>query len=102
MNQHEHFNMGVHVGPAEDTTAPPPAIIPAPVPSPVLPMAPSSTAAEVATVAQSLRDAITRANTLVPEMAAAVAEFHTKLDNIEARTSQLKQLNKQLQDLEPT
>jgi hypothetical protein len=64
-------------------------------------MAPASTAAEVATVAQSLRDAVTRANTLVPEMAAAVAEFHRRLDHIESRTTQLKQLNQQLTDLEP-
>jgi len=65
-------------------------------------MAPSSTAAEVATVAQSLRDAITRAKTVVPEMAAAVAEFHRQIDNMQARTDQLTKLNQQLQDLEPT
>ena len=97
------WNMGVHIGPAEEvqTNAPSP-----PTPSPpsaqVIPMAPTSTANQVATVAQDLRDAIRRANALVPATAAAVSEFHRRLDIMESYNAQLTDLNKTLTDLEPT
>ncbi|HEV2484224.1 MAG TPA: hypothetical protein VGT08_01725 [Terracidiphilus sp.] len=108
MSPPDHWSMGVHIGPAEEApqpevkiSAPPP---PAPIPAPaqVIPMAPTSTANEVAKVAQDLRDAIRRANAIMPATAAAVAEFHRRLDVMEGYNAQLVALNKTLTDLEPT
>jgi hypothetical protein len=104
----DNFVMGVHVGPAEPTSTPTPTVTinapntvtPVPAPAPVIPMAPTSTANEVATVAQSLRDAIKRANSIVSGTAASVAEFHRHLDVMEGRKQQLDQLNSTLNDAE--
>jgi len=91
------FTMGVHIGPAEDATAASP---PAVIPTQVIPMAPTSVATEVATVAQNLRDAIKRANGIIPNITAAVDEFHKHLDAMESRHQQLAQLNQKLKDAE--